>query len=127
MQRHLWKSLSPANVFSSMLETKRLVQTLPDKLNKILGKVADNELEIRLKSIDEKYLMEGFQKIANRITLGLILASLVVGAALLMQVETTFTIFGYPGLAMLFFLIAAAGVLLLAYRILFFDETAKRK
>ena len=110
-----------------MLETKRLVQTLPDKLNKILGKVADNELEIRLKSIDEKYLMEGFQKIANRITLGLILASLVVGAALLMQVETTFTIFGYPGLAMLFFLIAAAGVLLLAYRILFFDETAKRK
>ena len=33
--------------------------------------------------------MEGFQKVANRITLGLILAALIVGAAMLMRVETT--------------------------------------
>src|SRR5688572_31334002 len=44
---------------------------------------------------------EGVQKIANRITLGLVLAGLIVGAALLTRVETTFRIMGYPGLAIL--------------------------
>jgi hypothetical protein len=43
--------------------------------------------------------MEGLQKIANRVTSGLILAALIVGAALLMRVDTPFKIAGYPGLA----------------------------
>ena len=47
-------------------------------------------------------MLEGLQKIANRITLGLLLAALIIGAAMLMRVETTFRILGYPGLAMLF-------------------------
>ena len=47
--------------------------------------------------------MEGFQKVANRITLGLVLAALIIGAAMLMRVETTFRILGYPGLAIIFF------------------------
>jgi hypothetical protein len=53
--------------------------------------------------------MEGFTKIANRITMGLVLAALIVGAAQLMQVQTTFRIAGYPGLAIILFLAAAAG------------------
>jgi multisubunit Na+/H+ antiporter MnhE subunit len=51
--------------------------------------------------------MEGMQKIANRLTTGLILAALIIGAALMMRVQTRFTIWGYPGIAMLFFLGAA--------------------
>ena len=41
--------------------------------------------------------------------MGVILAALVVGAALMMRVPTSFTLFGYPGIAMIFFLLAAAG------------------
>jgi ubiquinone biosynthesis protein len=52
--------------------------------------------------------MENLQKIANRIALGLVLAALIVGAALMMQVQTSFRLFGYPGFAMLLFLTAAA-------------------
>jgi ubiquinone biosynthesis protein len=59
--------------------------------------------------LDANLLMEGLQKIANRIATGLILAALIVGASLLMRVDTPFRIFGYPGLAMLLFLAAAAG------------------
>src|SRR5262249_34835150 len=40
---------------------------------------------------------------------GLVLAALIVGAALLMRVPTNFQLFGYPGLAMICFLAAAAG------------------
>jgi hypothetical protein len=50
--------------------------------------------------------MNGVHKIANRITLGLVLAALIVGAAMLMTVPTDFRILGYPGLAIIFFLAA---------------------
>ena len=70
--------------------------------------------------------MEGIQKIANRITLGLVLAALIVGAAMLMDVPTSFRILGYPGLAIIFFIAAATGGLLLVFNILFYDEKAKK-
>jgi len=73
-------------------------------------------------AIDEKTLMEGFQKVANRITVGLILASLIVGAALLMRVDTTFKILGYPGLAIVCFVAAAAGGVWLVMQIVMADR-----
>ena len=54
-------------------------------------------------------IVEGIEKVANRITAGVVLAALIIGAALLVRVDTSFRIFGYPGLAMLLFLGAAAG------------------
>jgi hypothetical protein len=78
-------------------------------------------------AIDEKIVLEGLQKVANRITLGLVVAALIVGAAMLMRVETSFRIFGYPGLAMIFFLLAAAAGLLLVFSILFYDEKRRKK
>jgi Flp pilus assembly protein protease CpaA len=63
--------------------------------------------------------------VANRITVGLIVASLIVGAALLMRVETSFRIWGYPGLAILFFLAAAAAGVVLMINILFYDKSQK--
>ena len=48
----------------------------------------------RGKSPDEDLFMSGLQKIANRITLGLILAALIVGAAMLMRIQTSFRLFG---------------------------------
>jgi ubiquinone biosynthesis protein len=67
------------------------------------------------------------QKVANRIALGLVLAALIVGAALLMDVQASFQLFGYPGLAIVLFLAAAAGGLALAIVILANDIKAKRK
>src|SRR5947209_5030921 len=66
-----------------------------------------------------------FTMIANRITIGLLLAALIVGAALMMRVETSFKILGYPGIAIIFFLLAAIGALVLVFNILFRDERHK--
>ena len=82
---------------------------------------------VKVDAIDEHLLMEGIQKIANRITLGLVLAALIVGAAMLMDVPTSFRILGYPGLAIIFFIAAATGGLLLVFNILFYDEKAKKQ
>jgi hypothetical protein len=117
------KSLSPGNLFSSVLELKDLLQRLPARLNKFIDALANNELKISVDAIDEHKLMIGFQKVANRITVGLIVAAMIIGAAMLMRVETSFRIWGYPGLAIIFFLGAAAAGIVLLVNILFYDKS----
>ncbi|MEP6974691.1 MAG: AarF/ABC1/UbiB kinase family protein [Spartobacteria bacterium] len=125
MQQRLVRSLSPANLFSGVLELKDLIQRLPARLNKILDAISNNELKVSVDAIDEQTLVEGFQKVANRITVGLIVAALIVGAALLMRVDTAFRIWGYPGLAIIFFLVAAGSGIALLINILFYDKSGR--
>ena len=127
MQERMRQGVSAANLFSTLLETKEFLERLPGRVNKLLDAVVNNELKMNVEVIDEGAVIEGLQKVANRITLGLVLASLIIGAAMLMRIETTFRIFGYPGLAMLFFLVAAGGALWLAFTILTSDQAPKRK
>jgi hypothetical protein len=127
MQRRMAKSASPASLYASLLEAKDFFQKLPGRVNKVLDILANNQLRLDVDAIDERLLIDGLHKIANRISLGLVLAALIVGAALLMQVPTRFRIFGYPGLAILLFLAAAFGGLWLVVSILVSDRKAPRK
>src|SRR6266496_4407084 len=97
MQRRMAKSASPANLYASLLEAKDFVEKLPGRVNKVLDILASNQLRVDVNAVDERMLIDGLHKIANRIALGLILAALIVGAALLMQVPTAFRILGVPG------------------------------
>jgi predicted unusual protein kinase regulating ubiquinone biosynthesis (AarF/ABC1/UbiB family) len=128
LQKRFWKSLSPGNLFTRALEMREFLQELPKRVNHIMDTVMNNDLRVKVDAIDEAYLMTGFQKVANRITMGLILAALIIGAALLMRVETPFRLFGYPGLAIILFLLAALGGVIMMFHILFRDEanTTKR-
>ncbi len=109
LSQRMSKNATQGSMLQSLLEMKDFVTGLPARLNRILDSVANAELEVKVRVLDSKLLMEGLQKIANRISTGLILAALIVGASLLMRVDTPFRILGYPGLAMLLFLAAAAG------------------
>jgi len=122
MRRHMLKKLSPATVFASALEMQDFVQHLPARLNSVLDNVAGNKVQLKVDAFDETRLMDNLQKIANRIALGLVLAALIVGAALMMQVNTRFRLFGYPGLAMLLFILAAACGFVLIFSVLFNDD-----
>lgn len=126
-EEQMVRDVSPGSLFSAALELKNFVQHLPGRVNRILDRLADNDLRFRVDALDEASLMEGMQKVANRITLGLVLAALIVGAALLMRVDTSFRLFGYPGLAILLFLAAAIGGCGLVVAILASDITANRK
>ena len=125
LQQRMLRSLTPTNVVSTLLELKDFAGKLPGRVNKILDAVATNEVTVKVDAFDETRLMEGIQKIANRITLGLVLAAMIVAAALLMRVETSFRIMGYPGLAILLFLCAFAGGAVLVLNILFYDVRKK--
>lgn len=127
LQQSILKSVAPTNLLSGVVDLKEFAEKFPTRVNRILDAIGDNNLRFKVDAIDEKVVMEGLQKVANRITLGLIVASLIVGAAMLMRVETSFRIWGYPGLAMIFFLLAAAAGLGLVYTILFYDEKRRKK
>src|SRR5215208_286188 len=127
LQRNILKSVAPSNLLSGVVDLKEFAEKFPTRVNRILDAAGNNELRFKVDSIDEKVVLEGLQKVANRITLGLVVAALIVGAAMLMRVETSFRIFGYPGLAMILFLLAAAAGLVLAFSIVFYDEKRRPK
>ncbi|MDX1632396.1 MAG: AarF/UbiB family protein [Thermoanaerobaculia bacterium] len=122
MRRRMWSTVSPGGVLGGILETVEFFERLPSRVNRILELVADNELRLNLTGVDFSHLVVGLQKVANRITAGLVIAAFIVGAALMMRVQTEFTLFGYPGVAMIFFLAAAVGGLWLIFDILYHDR-----
>ena len=119
-------SFSQQTVYNSLLEAKGFMKALPSRINKLVDAFTNAEFEVRVKAVDTLTLMEGVQKIANRITAGIVLAALIVGAALLTRVDTTFRLFGYPGLAMIFFLAAFTGGFWLLMNI-FVQDRKRRK
>ena len=127
MSQRMGKNATQGSMFSALLETKHFVGGLPARLNQIMDAITNHELEVKIKAVDAKLVMEGFQKIANRITTGIVLAALIMGASLLMQVQTSFRIFGYPGLAILCFLAAAAGGFWLVISIFVQDQKGRKK
>jgi ubiquinone biosynthesis protein len=125
MERRFKKSLSAGNLYGTVLELKEFVDKLPSRVNQLVDTLTTKGIRIDADVIDEHSLLTSLHKIANRITVGLLLAALIVGAALMMRVESSFTILGYPGIAIIFFLLAAIGALVLVFNIMFFDEKDK--
>jgi ubiquinone biosynthesis protein len=127
MQEKMRKQATQGSLFSSVLELKDFAAGLPARLNRIMDSMTNREFEIKVRTMDVDVVMEGLQKVANRIASGLILAALIIGAALLMRVETSFVVFGYPGLAILFFLFAACGGIWLLLNIFLQDQRSTRR
>lgn len=127
LTRQIVKSIEPGNILTRVIEVKEFVERLPTRVNKILDAIGNNELKISVDAIDERVVLDGLQKVANRIALGLVLAALIVGAALMMRVETAFRILGYPGLPMIFFLMAAIAGIVLVVSIIFYDKHPRKK
>ena len=127
MQQRMKENLKPENLMEVFLEMKELTENLPYRLNKFSELLADNRLRIKVDAIDEQRFTEAFQKVANRITAGLIIAALIIGAAMLVRVPTSWTIAGYPGFAFILFVIAAIIGLYLLYEMLLKDESKKEK
>ncbi len=127
MSRRLRRDLTQGSMYSSLLEMKDFTTGLPSRLNRIMDAVANSEVEIKVKATDAKLVMDGMEKIANRITMGVVLAGLIVGASLLMRVDTPFKLFGFPGLAILCFLAAASGSFWLVISIFVHDYQSRKK
>ncbi|QIK75130.1 ABC1 kinase family protein [Nocardioides piscis] len=105
--------ISPSGLIAAAMEAKEFTAMLPKRANRILDTLADGEFHVRVDAIDEERLHTVLQRVANRLTLGLIIAATIMGAALLARVPGGAELFGLPAVALFFFTFAVcAGVAL---------------
>lgn len=106
LHRQMKQMFSPNRLASDMLEVQELLRESPRRLSQLLRTLSDNRFQVRITGLEEARLIESMQKIANRITGGVITAGLILGAAMMMRIPTRVQIFGYPALALILFLLA---------------------
>ena len=119
-------SVSPAGLMAAAIDAKDFAASFPGRANRIMDTLADGKFSVRVDALDEARLLHVLQRLANRLTMGIVLAALVVGAALMMQVPTRTRILGYPAIAMVFFLLAALGGAALVVSIIRNDQRTAR-
>ena len=122
LKNRLTPDASLAHLYNTLSESKDFASSLPYRLNRILELLSGNRMKFEVNAVDEYMLITGFQKIANRITTGLLLGSLILGASVSMHVETSFVLLGYPAISLVLFLLAAIGAIALAFNIIFRDR-----
>nr|WP_244477809.1 AarF/UbiB family protein [Stenotrophomonas koreensis] len=122
LRARLKKTFSRANVASEMMELQQLARLGPRRISEILGLLAENRLQMKVTGLEESRLMENIQKVANRVAAGLISSALLLSAAMLMRIESGWTLFGYPVVALVLLLIAVIIALGLILSSLLFDH-----
>ena len=122
MSRHSGQKVTLSTLFQSLLETTEFAQELPSRANKFAELLASNDLKIKVDAVDENRLLAGLNKVANRISAGLIIAAMIIGAALMMRLETSWTILGYPAIAFCFMTFAALAGGILVWRVVISDN-----
>jgi len=100
------RELSTQRLLATALGLRSFLDEVPANLRRIIGRASSNELEfgIRLEHDDE--MQSVAQKVANRVTAGLILSALIVGSALMLNVDATWKVGGYPLFALAGFILA---------------------
>lgn len=119
-------TMSPGGVVAAAIESRTFLAQLPQRANRIMDDLADGRFRLTVDAIDEQRLHTVIQRVANRLTLGVIIAATILGAALIMRVPSKWTVLGYPGLAMLCFLFAVCAGVAMAVWILLTDRKVAR-
>lgn len=118
---------SPAGLLASAMEAKDFATHLPGRLNRLMDAISQGSFGLKVDVLDEVRFLHILQRMANRLASGMVLAALIVGAALMMQIPTESKIFGYPAIAMVFFTLAALGGTLLLISAVAGDRRVERR
>jgi len=118
---------SMSGVLGAAIEARNFAEQLPGRVNRAIDALASGRFELRVDAIDETEFLQGLHRMANRVAVGLVLAALIVGAAVLSRVHTKTTIGGYPAVAFVFFVIAALGGAWLVVTIALSDRRIRRR
>ncbi|MCA1843565.1 MAG: AarF/ABC1/UbiB kinase family protein, partial [Actinobacteria bacterium] len=113
---------TPGRMLAATMDAKEFAEQLPGRFNKVMDALASGELTLNVQGVDENRILQGIHRLANRLASAVVLAALVIGAAMMMQIDTTARLFGYPAVAIVCFLAAAAGGFGLLVSILWTDR-----
>jgi ubiquinone biosynthesis protein len=127
MTQKLAQKFNPRNFYPALLDLNQLVLDLPHRTRQILDTTAAGKMTFGIKIAQAEEFLAGMHKIANRITVGVVIAALLVSSSMMMRVQTRFTIAGYPGLAVLGYLLASAAAFYLILSTILRDRKDQEK
>lgn len=117
MNERARRELSPQRLFQAITQTSNLLNALPHRLDIITQRMAANETGIHIEMPQLAHLLQGMQKIANRIFVGLVLCGLCIASAMLLPYQRRLGTVG--------FVIAAVLGVYMVVTILITDRTTK--
>lgn len=116
-REHLERGLRPRNVLSTAAELDQLRKTLPARLQRLLD-MSEDGLPVRVQVSEQDRFIRGMDRIANRITVGLLVAALIISGTMWVNDTSGFTVYGFPGMVVIGYILAAAGALVLVRNVL---------
>ena len=119
-------STSAGGMLGAAMEARDFATQLPGRINKVMDAVGEGSFQLKVDAFDEPQLLSVVQRLANRLASGLVIAALIVGAALMMQVPTNSRLLGYPSIAIVCFALAAAGGIALLVSVVMADRSISR-
>jgi ubiquinone biosynthesis protein len=87
----------------------RRMQQIPENMQRILQRIEDEDLQINFHHTGTENLQETFTAAMNRLTVGIIIGSLLIGSSLVITTGVGPLLFGFPAIGILGFL--ASGIL----------------
>ena len=88
-RRVLLKRYSPARIKSGIqsiaFDYARIIQNLPRDLEKVLSLVSEGEFKIKMEDVNSNKMTAKFDIMSNRLSLAIIVASIIIGTALIAQ------------------------------------------
>jgi len=127
MVQKLRQKFNPRNFYPALLDLNQLVLDLPHRTREILDMTAAGRLTFGIKLTQAEQFLAGIHKIANRVTVGAVIAAMLISSTLLMRIPSRFSIIGYPGLAIVGYVISAAMAVYLVASILLNDRKDEEK
>lgn len=95
------------DVSSAMRDAVLLGRVLPGELRDLLEAFKREGLRVALRTDDLHRITESHERSANRLTFGIIIGALIVGSSLLMQTAAGPSLFGWPVIGLVGYLVAA--------------------
>ncbi len=111
LEEQIRRDISTERLMSLMLEVRSFLYDVPLSVRRVLTQLANNELRVGIEIEKAEQMQVAVRDVANRITLGVITAALIMGSALLVRVGAGLTILDLPIIAFLgFFMAAGLGI-----------------
>ncbi len=117
----LRKHYSPVNMARRMqkgvAETLKMLGTLPSDLSRLMKMARKGRIEVHVDITDLREVGNRLDRAASRLTLGVVTAALIIGSAIVLNVQSDREAFGLPLFGLLGFIGAALGGVWLLFSI----------
>lgn len=107
LSKERWSATSIAqHTLYPMLSMLRRMQQIPENLQRILQRVEEEDLQINFHHTGTENLEETFNASMNRLTVGIIIGSLLIASSLIITTGVKPLLWGHPAIGILGFLVS---------------------